>query len=142
MTTLPNPTWLTATPWRVTSIKVAGTRDQRVSALLLVVVILSAVDLVLTLGFMTTTGLLEQNPIVQWLVATTNSPAALVAWKAVTVGFSVGILHWLRGYRSAELASWLLVGILAWLTLRWADYFEVVSSLDPEMIAQSVTVFV
>jgi hypothetical protein len=104
-------------------------RPARIGALLAVITALSAVDLYMTLDQMMGHGMFEGNPIVEWLVQTTNSAAAVALFKMVTVMVGVGLLYRARRHRSAELGA-LVVALLA-VTVQWARYGMFITTLDP-----------
>ncbi len=110
----------------------AGDRRSRdMPRLLMAITVLSLVDLGVTLGFMTTVGMYEANPLVSLLTRCAYPAAAIVLLKLVSTGVSVGILHWLRDTGSARLVAWLLLGVLAWLMVHWVRYSVVVSAVGP-----------
>src|SRR5262245_58319930 len=109
-------------------------RDTRVMIALIIVVVLSGVDLALTLHYLTGGGLLEDNPIAAALVLATGSVSAVVLLKGVSVGVAASILHHLRWRAAAELGAWLAVIILTGLTIQWAQYAHCVAGLDKESL--------
>ena len=115
------------------------TRSERVRAMLVVVAVLSAVDLLLTLHFMTGPGLHEQNPVARWLVDATNSAWALAAFKIVLTSFGVGVLYALRRRGSAECGTWIALAVMLWLMLRWGAYVQVAAAVDPSLFAIDAT---
>lgn len=108
----------------------ARRRPVRVLALLAAVVLLSLGDLSMTLTHVRSAGMYEGNPLARHVI-NLNSPSALAAWKLATLVLAVGILFRVRHTRAGELGAWACVAVLTWLTLRWVDYSDEVSSLDP-----------
>lgn len=107
-------------------------RSLRVGALLSVVLVLSLVDLSLTIQHLTTVGFAESNPIASWLIRVTRSTAVLALYKLVTVLVAVGGLFVVRRHRIAELASWGAAALLIALCWRWQVYATTVAeSLTP-----------
>jgi len=100
----------------------ATRRSQRVAWLLFGVVLLSLVDLFLTVTYLTTVGMSEGNPIAVWLLATTNSVWPLVFYKLGTVAVCVSLLYANRFKRESELASWCAMLILVALSIWWNQY--------------------
>ena len=97
-------------------------RSERVTWLLVGVVVLSMVDLFLTLTYLTTVGMSEGNPIAVWLLSTTNSVWPLVFYKLGTVAICVSLLYTNRYKRQSELASWCAMIILVALSIWWNQY--------------------
>lgn len=97
-------------------------RSRRVALLIAGIVLLSLGDLLITLTYLRTTGMVEANPIAAWLIRTTGSTAALVAYKLLTVGVCVGLLHRLRRQVEGEVAAWCAVVILALAAVQWYQY--------------------
>ncbi len=97
-------------------------RSERVTWLLGGVVVLSFVDLFLTITYLTTVGMSEGNPIAVWLLHTTNSVWPLVLYKLSTVAVCVSLLYHYRCKRQGELASWCAMIILVALSVWWNQY--------------------
>lgn len=111
-------------------------RPMRVVALLTGVVLLSLGDLSMTLTHVRSVGMFEGNPLARHVI-NLNSPPALAAWKLATLVLAVGILFRVRHTRAGELGAWVCVAVLTWLTLRWVDYSDEVSALDPAATANA-----
>jgi hypothetical protein len=99
-------------------------RSERVIWLLTGVVILSFVDLFLTISYLTTVGMSEGNPIAVWLLHTTNSVWPLALYKVATVAVCVSLLYFNRRKRQSELASWCAMIILVALSIWWNQYSQ------------------
>ncbi len=107
-------------------------RAVRVVFMLAVIVVLSLLDLLLTLIYVTEIGLIEDNPMAR-LVLETGGPRLLVAAKVASVGFCVGVLFWARRRGFAEVAAVFGMVVLIWLTIRWMSYMRVFSGLTASM---------
>lgn len=107
-------------------------RGRRVAVLLMAVAVLSLADLYMTLVHLLSFGMLEANPIAR-LVMAHGSPAALIIWKLVTVGFALGVLYWARKRGTAEVAAVFACLVMGWLTLRWATYNNNVGELTKDL---------
>lgn len=107
-------------------------RTPRIVAFLTAIAILSLADLYMTLTHLLSFGLLEQNPLARFII-THGSPAALVAWKCITVGFAITVMYRLRRRPSAEIGALFCVAVLTWLTFRWSSYNDQVSRLTEEL---------
>jgi hypothetical protein len=112
-------------------------RPFRVVTLCLAIAVMSAVDLYLTLLYLTHTGMSEANPLARIMIAY-QSPAVLASWKALTVFLCLGILYLFRDRRSAELGAWTGAIVLAWLMTHWATYID--EKIDLGMDFQLVSV--
>ena len=123
------PGWVRASH-RVLSLASADGRRLRMLALLTAIVVLSAGDLVLTLGHMSTTGMYEANPLVAALARLTESSLSIANFKALTVLIGVGLLYRLRRHASAELAAWLVAAILVALSIQWNLYTAEIGDLS------------
>lgn len=93
-------------------------RGYRVGLLGLAIMIMSAVDLYLTLLYVTHTGMNEMNPLARAMMEY-QSPALLSVWKGGTVMLCVGILLVIRRQRSAEIGAWAGVLLMGWLMSYW-----------------------
>lgn len=107
-------------------------RQARVAALLAVIVVLSLLDLLLTLIHVTEIGLIEDNPVAR-LVLETGGPRLLIAAKLASVGFCTGVLFWARRRAFAELAALFGAVVLIWLTIRWGSYMRVFADVSASM---------
>jgi hypothetical protein len=86
------------------------------------IIVLSMIDLALTLHHLRNGGLLEDNPVIVLLIQWTQSPWVLVIHKLATLAICGGVLYRLRDRRSAEIAAWLVLGILTWVMYLWWGY--------------------
>ncbi|MHC4990393.1 MAG: DUF5658 family protein [Planctomycetota bacterium] len=84
--------------------------------------LLSAVDLLITLTHLTTTGMMEANPVAAWLIRTTGSPSMLAIYKSLTVGIPIALLFRLRHKVQAEIGSWCGLAVLIGVSLAWHGY--------------------
>ncbi len=107
-------------------------RSRRVVALLIAVVLMSIADLEMTLGFATSGGFMEANPIAQFIMQH-GSVSAVAAWKLTTILFFALILYRARTTTVAEYAAWFCFFTLLWLMLRWNGYTEQVAFITPYM---------
>lgn len=105
-------------------------RSGRVLTLLSGFVVLSLVDLLLTIGFMSTVGMFEDNPLVRLLIEHTGSVHVLIPFKLATVAAAFGILYAIRNRMQAEIGAWLAVGVLAAVTVQWSRYADLVAEGD------------
>ncbi len=108
----------------------AHRRARRVKFLLIGILLLSAGDLALTLGHLKTTGMAEANPIAAFLIRSTDSVGALVAFKSLTVAVCVTLLYCFRRYRAGEIAAWCGMAILAGMSVMWHAYSTSMGSPD------------
>jgi len=113
-------------------------RPRRVVALLAGVVMLSLGDLYMTLVHLLNFGMLEGNPVARAIMEH-GSPAALVIWKLVTVGFAVAVLFWARKRWLAEAGALFCCCVLTWLTFHWVGYSEQISQITHELHVLAAT---
>jgi hypothetical protein len=97
-------------------------RVRRVIVLLGAIVVLSLADLIVTLGHLKSTGMIEANPIAAYLIRVTHSPWVLAEYKCLTVGICVTLLYRLRRRAWGEVGAWCAVGILTVMALLWHTY--------------------
>jgi uncharacterized membrane protein len=112
----------------------APARPTRVAALLAVIVGLSLLDLVLTVGHMASSGMFESNPIAAALANWTGTPLAIVDFKVLSVLVGVSLLFRMRRHASAELAAWLMTVVLVVLSVRWGLYASELADMDQTML--------
>lgn len=106
----------------------AERRARRVGILLLITLTLSLFDLVLTLSYARSIGLIELNPIAAWIMRQGPSHA-LIAWKLGSVGLACCIIYAIRHRREGEGAAWVSVLVLAALTVHWLNFGNEVHTL-------------
>jgi hypothetical protein len=110
-------------------------RSRRVMMLAAAIAMMSAVDLYLTLLYVTNMGMNEMNPLARAMMSY-QSPAVLVMWKCATVVLSVGILLWIRTKRSAELGAWVGFFVLGWLMTHWVVFIHETRNINLEVIEE------
>lgn len=108
-------------------------RSYRVGVLGLAIMIMSAVDLYLTLLYVTHTGMNEMNPLARAMMEY-QSPALLSVWKGGTVLLCVGILLMIRKQRSAEIGAWAGVLLLGWLMSYWMLFIHETREMNIEVM--------
>ncbi len=86
------------------------------------IVLLSLGDLLITITYLQSTGMLEANPIAGYIIRLTGSVSVLTAYKALTVAICVGLLYRLRRMVEGEVAAWCAVSILAVISFQWYHY--------------------
>jgi hypothetical protein len=112
-------------------------RSRRVNLLIVGIVLLSLGDLLITITYLQSTGMLEANPIAGYIIRVTGSVSILAAYKALTVGICVGLLYRLRRLVEGEVAAWCAVSILALMSFQWYHYARQFDTTDLEL-ARSV----
>lgn len=109
-----------------------ASRPFRVIALGSAIAVMSAVDLYLTLLYLTHSGMPEANPLARAMIAY-QSPLVLAVWKTLTVALCVGILFLIRHKRSAEWGAWAGTLVLALLMSHWGRYAHELADVKPMM---------
>lgn len=85
---------------------------------------LNMLDLSLTAALMSTTGMLESNPLARALANWSGSVLPLAAWKVLCTALATVILVALRRRWTAEAGTWVCVGALALTTVSWIRYLN------------------
>ena len=98
-------------------------RSLRMKIAVAAIILMSLVDLELTLIYSMSVGMLEKNPIAR-MIMQTGSPELLVAWKVGTVGLAAVIFWCTRRHRASEAAAWLCVLVLGALMTHWINFNE------------------
>lgn len=106
-------------------------RPFRIVLLGVLIAAMSAIDLYLTLLYLTHSGMSEGNPIARAIIAY-QSPGVLAVWKALTVAFCLGILYLVRERRSAEIGAWVGAIVLAVLMAQWTRYIAFKVDVAPD----------
>ena len=113
-------------------------RSRRVNLLIVGIVLLSLGDLLITITYLQSTGMLEANPIAGYIIRVTGSVSILAAYKALTVGICVGLLYRLRRLVEGEAAAWCAVSILAFMSFQWYHYARQFDTTDLELARSTV----
>ncbi len=112
-------------------------RSRRVVLLIVGIVVLSLADLVITLLYLKSRGMMEANPVAAWIIAHTGSGVLLTAYKVLTVAICVGLLFRLRRHVEGEIGAWCAVLILAVVSFHWYQYAREIDVLtDVELARQ------
>lgn len=119
---------------RTALVRSASARDRRVARLVIASLLLGLLDLALTLDAMSSTGMLEANPIARAIATAYGSPWPLVAFKCVPMAFGLAVLYACRRRTSAELGAWLGFGISASVIIVWMIYAVTLSGADARFL--------
>ena len=103
-------------------------RSKRVVVLVIGVVLMSLGDLYMTLQHLTQFGMLEENPLAHAIMQY-GSSNGLIAWKLSTILVAAGILLWARRRFAAEAGALFCCCVMTWLTVRWIDYSQHLTSI-------------
>ena len=114
------------------------TRPRRVIVLAISIMMMSAVDLYLTLLYVTNTGMNEMNPFARAMMSY-QSPSVLAIWKLTTVALSLGILILIRTKRSAELGAWVGCFVLGWLMMHWVHFVHETRDISLQIVQELAT---
>lgn len=107
-------------------------RPVRVVALLVVMLVLSVIDLHLTLTYVSSVGMGEGNPFARWIMDF-NSPALLAGWKLGMLAAASMIFVVARGRRSSEIGCWICVAALSFVMYRWLGYIDEAHHITPAL---------
>lgn len=111
-------------------------RARRISILIVAMVMMGIADLMCTLTYMRTSGMLEANPLARFVLASGAADGAagqLVMFKALTIVLSCGTLYITRRHRQAELSAWACTAMMLVLTTHWINYNRSVSAFTNDM---------
>ena len=109
-------------------------RSIRVMLLAFALVVMSLVDLAITLTYLKSAGLAEENPFAR-IVMSHGSTELLTWWKIMTILPAVIVLLMYRKKFSAELLGWIACGILLLVSIRWIQYADATEVLAESMPA-------
>jgi hypothetical protein len=112
-------------------------RSRRVLVLIAGIIVLSVVDLIITLTHLKGAGMAEANPLARFVINATGSPISLASFKLLTVLVCVGLLYKVRRTVQAELAAWCALGILACMSAMWFSYSRNLDSPMEVKLAQT-----
>lgn len=116
---------------------VAGPQGQtpharRLMLVLLAIALMSLADLVCTLIYMSSVGLLELNPLARLMVSIGDAQQ-LVIFKLFTMTLSCGALYFARRHPISERVAWICAAGLFALMLHWTSFNSSVSGLTNEI---------
>jgi len=107
-------------------------KARRVVLLILAIGLMGFSDLVITLTYMRSVGMIEVNPIARYMIEI-GSVGQLIRYKLFTMGLSCGVLYILRRHPRAEHGAWLCVAILFVLTIHWVRYNSAIVDYSNEI---------
>lgn len=110
----------------------------RVVTLVVMIAVMSAIDLYLTLLYVTHTGMSEANPLARAMMGY-QSPTILALWKLATLVLSLGILIIIREKRSAEIGAWIECIVLGWLMTHWVGYIDFSAEMQDRIVHSDPT---
>gem|GEM_PF-915771 len=102
-------------------------RGARVTLLLGAIALVSVVDLILTLKFVTTVGMIEANPIARWVMRSGDAWTLTIFKLSLTL-ICLGTIFWLRRIRTAELAAWFCFAVMLALSMKWSMFLTQVQT--------------
>lgn len=105
-------------------------RSRRIVLLILALVLMSVADLMCTVSYLTSVGMVEMNPIARHMIEV-GGVRQLVLFKVFTIALSCGCIYLIRSKRRAEVGAWVCVGLLLSLMLHWLEYNAVMQTLAP-----------
>ena len=91
-------------------------RATRVLLLLGTALIVSVADLIMTLKFVTSVGMIEANPIARWIMKSGDATSLTIFKMALTLA-SLGTIFYFRRKRCAEIAAWIAFAVMLALSL-------------------------
>ena len=110
-------------------------RARRVILLLAGIVLLSMADLLITLAFLRSTGMMEANPLAVLVIRWTDSSWSLACYKLLTVTVCVTLLFKLRSRLASEIAAWCGLAVLTFMSLQWHQYASHVDGVQGALLA-------
>lgn len=107
-------------------------RCRRVAWLALAIAMMGLADLLCTLTYVTTSGMLEVNPLARLMLAI-GEVRQLVLFKLLTIMLSCGMLYLARRHRQSEVCAWVGCALLLALMLHWVNFNRSVSMYTNDM---------
>lgn len=107
-------------------------RGRRLALLMLAIVLMSVVDLLCTIIYMRTSGMVEMNPLARLMIAV-GDLQQLVFFKLGTMVVCCGSLYLARRHARAEGAAWICTSVLLLLTVHWINYNQHVSGFTNDL---------
>jgi len=129
------PRACSATPPRVGEATVDRSADAarifRTNLLIVGALAMGGADLLCTLAYVTSIGMVELNPIARHMVQI-GGAGQLVMYKLFTMSLSSGCIFLIRRNHKAEWCAWFCFAVMLWLTLHWVQYNQVAPELTSE----------
>lgn len=96
-------------------------RAARVTVMVICICVLGVYDLLHTLAYIQTVGMVELNPLARKMIEI-GGVQQLVLYKLFTIALSCGILYCLRRTRQAEVCATIGLVVMISLTVYWFVY--------------------
>lgn len=109
-----------------------GARTRRIALLLVAMTLMGVFDLLYTLTYIRTSGMLEANPLARQMIDI-GGARQLILFKALTILLSVAAIIFIRRSPKAELSAWLCTAMMLTLTVHWLNYNREVSEFTRDM---------
>lgn len=106
---------------RIESESARAARMRRLGLAMIALTLMGLADLYCTLAYMTTSGMIELNPVARAMVSIGDAPQ-LILFKIFTMTLSCGALFLARDHRRAEPAAWVCTAVMLVLTLHWTSF--------------------
>lgn len=115
-------------------------RAKRVLIAVRIIWVLSILDLLLTVTLMTTSGMVESNPIARVIAQMGGGTYPLMAWKVLCTALATMILVNLRGRWTSEAGAWACVAALVLTMGMWVGYLQCddIRLLSSQSLNQSI----
>lgn len=109
----------------------AAARIFRTNLLIVGALAMGGADLLCTLAYVTSIGMVELNPIARHMVEI-GGAGQLIMYKLFTMSLSSGCIYLIRRNPKAEWCAWFSFAVMLWLTLHWVQYNQVAPELTSE----------
>ncbi len=110
----------------------APAHARRLMLALVAIALMSLADLICTLIYMSSVGLIELNPLARFMVSVGDT-RQLVIFKLFTMTLSCGALYFARRHPLSERVAWICAAGLFVLMLHWTAFNSSVSDLTNEI---------
>jgi len=108
-------------------------RQRRIVLLLIATLIMGVFDLIYTMTYMQSVGMVEVNPLARWMIEL-GGPNQLILFKAATMWLSAGTLFLCRRHPVAELWTWACCVVMLALMAHWVAYNHAVVGMTHEIV--------
>jgi hypothetical protein len=109
----------------------ARSRIVRINLLVVGALAMGIADLLCTLAYLTSVGMVELNPIARHMIRIGGADQ-LIMFKLFTMALSSGIIYLIRRHPRAEFCAWASVAIMLCLTVHWVQYNRLVPTMTSE----------